>query len=73
MIVLFPRRGEAGFSPNINFLATPVHDVIDIKCIKNTYLNQKCTIIVVCYYSAMPQTLFRASGQRTTYAPPSDQ
>ena len=29
MIELFPKRGEAGFSPNINFLATPMHDVID--------------------------------------------
>ena len=49
MIELFPRMGEAGFSPNINFLATSVHDVmIDIKCIKNTYLNQKCTIIIGC-------------------------
>ena len=39
MIELFPRMEEAGFFPNINFLATPVHYVIDIKCIKNTYLN----------------------------------
>ena len=29
MIELFPKRGEAGFSPNINILATPMHDVID--------------------------------------------
>ena len=29
MIELYTRRGEAGFSPNINFLATPMHDVID--------------------------------------------
>ena len=29
MIELFPKRGETGFSPNINFLATPMHDVID--------------------------------------------
>ena len=29
MIELFPKRGEAGFSPDINFLATPMHDVID--------------------------------------------
>ena len=34
--------------PGSQDLTTPVHDVIDIKCIKNTYLNQKCIIIVGC-------------------------
>ena len=29
MIELFPKREEAGFSPNMNHLATPMHDVID--------------------------------------------
>ena len=54
MIELFPRRGEAGiFSKHQlpgNKLA--VHDVIDIKCIKNSYLNEKCTIIVGSWCSA---------------------
>ena len=29
MIELYPKRGEAGFSPNINYLATPMQDVIN--------------------------------------------
>ena len=72
MIELFPRRGEAGFSPNINFLATQVHDVIDIKCIKEYIFELK-----MHHYRWLlvlrPRPYFRASGQRTTYAPPSDQ
>ena len=72
MIELFLRRGEAGFSPNINFLATPVHDVIDIKCIKKYIFELK-----MHHYRWLlvlrPRPFFRASGQRTTYTPPSDQ
>ena len=46
MIELFPRKG---FSPNLNFQATPVHDVINFKCLfaqTNSYLNWKCIIII---------------------------
>ena len=65
-------EGEAWFVPNINFLATPVHDVIDINCIKKCLFELK-----MHHYRWLlvlrPRPYFRASGQRTTYAQPSDQ